>query len=117
MQHFDTMSHNRFVERLRVLMRKDHADLCEGIDEGELRAFLVESLAVAERYQIRVEADVYEFVVLRMYFGAEWPRRPDYGWMENILKNSDEPADVRLFQLREQLEFRAELESRSTSGS
>lgn len=113
MMIFDKPRRGLFVARLGTLLKTEQADLCEGWDEAVLTAFVAETLTIAEDYRIVIESDVYEFTVLRLVYGRDWPRHPKFGWMDVILKNPGEPANVRLFQLRDHLSYRAEQESRT----
>ena len=114
MRAFELLSRDRFIEKVCGLIRDQHADLAEGLADDALRAAIAKALDDARTYRLVVEADVYEFSVLRLLFGADWPRQPEYRWAQNILNDVSQAPDVRLFQIREHLQLQAETENEST---
>lgn len=74
----------------------------------DLHTAMTDAMKVAQEYRLVVEADVFEFAVLRLLFGPDWPRGPEHRWAHDILRHVAEAPDVRLFQIRWHLELEAE---------
>jgi len=107
MQALERVSRARFVRKICDVIRTEHADLTGEVPDAELRDRVAQSCELADRYRLLIEADVYEFCVLCLVLGTDWLQVPEHQWAHAILSKTAERADIRLFQIREQLQAAA----------
>lgn len=105
---FEKLSRELFIAKTSGLVRSQHPELAADLPDDKLHPIISQTLDLAQNYGLVVEADVYEFSVLRLLFGADWLNRPEYRWAQTILADKSQSPDVRLFQVREHLQLQAE---------
>jgi hypothetical protein len=87
----ETLRFDAFTTTMVRHLRKNFAREVNAMEEAELRAFIVDGVEKAERYEILIQADVARFIGYMAYWGPGFDHDSRLAWVTFILR--DESLD------------------------